>query len=179
MRKLTFVAACVLLCTPALGQSMSEKMGVNSALDMSPTTADFVTEAAAGGLFEIRSSELALKKGDAATQNFARRMIADHTKASQELKQLVQSKKINVTIPDAPTSAQQSMIDKLEKLNGADFDKQYREDQRTAHSETVSAFQRYAKSGDNPDLKQWAQTTAPILEHHLQMARELERQAEK
>lgn len=179
MKKLTLIAACVLLCTPALGQSMSEKMGVNSALNMSPTTADFVTEAAAGGLFEIRSSEMALKKGDAATQNFARRMIADHTKASAELKALIQSRKIDVTIPDAPTAAQQSMLDKLDKLTGADFDKQYREDQRSAHAETVSAFQRYAKGGDNSDIKQWAEKTAPILEHHLQMARELERQAKK
>jgi putative membrane protein len=179
MKKLTFVAACVLLCTPAFGQSMSEKMGVNSALNMSPTTNDFVNEAATGGLFEIRSSELALKKGDAATQNFARRMIADHTKASTELKDLIQSKKINVTIPDAPTSSQQSMLDKLDKLTGADFDKQYREDQKSAHVSAVSAFQRYAKSGDNPDIKQFAEKTAPILEHHLQMARELERQANK
>ncbi len=179
MKKLTLVAACVLLCSPALAQSVSEKIGVNSALDISPSTADFVKEAATGGLFEIRSSEIALKKGDAATQNFARRMISDHTKASQELKDLVQSKKIDVTIPDAPTSSQQSMLDKLDTLSGADFDKQYREDQRSAHVGAVSAFQRYAKGGDNPDIKQWAEKTAPTLEHHLQLARELERQATK
>ena len=52
------------------------------------------------------------------------------------------------TIPDAPNSSQQSMLDKLTKLNGADFDKQYRQDQYSAHKDAVSAFQRYAKSGD-------------------------------
>jgi putative membrane protein len=171
--------ACLLFCAPALAESASEKMGVNSALGVSPSTGDFVTEAATGDLFEIRSSELALKQGDAATQKFARQMITDHKKTSSELKDLVQTKKIDVTIPDAPNSSQQSMLDKLTKLNGADFDKQYRQDQTSAHKGAVSAFQRYAKSGDNPDLKQWAEKTAPALEHHLQMARELDRQASK
>jgi len=179
MKTLTFAVACLLFCAPALAESASEKMGVNSALGVSPSTSDFVTEAATGELFEIRSSELALKQGDAATKNFATRMITDHQETSSELKTLVQTKKIDVAIPDAPTSSQQSMLDKLSRLNGADFDKQYRQDQTSAHKGAVSAFQRYAKSGDNPDLKQWAEKTAPVLEHHLQMARELDRQASK
>lgn len=179
MKKMSFAVACLLLCTPALAESASEKMGVNSALGVSPSTADFVTEAATGDLFEIRSSELALKQGDAATQNFAKQMITDHQKTSNELKSLVQAKKIDVTIPGAPTSSQQSMLDKLTTLNGADFNKQYRDDQYSAHKGAVSAFQRYAKSGENPDLKQWAEKTAPALEHHLEMARELDKQASR
>lgn len=179
MKTLSFAVACLLFCAPALAQSTSEKIGVNSALGVSPSTSDFVTEAATGDLFEIRSSEMALKKGDAATRHFAKRMITDHQKVSSELKGLLQTKKINVTIPDAPNSSQQAMLDKLTTLNGAEFDKQYRQDQTSAHKEAVSAFQRYAKSGDNPDLKQWAEKTAPTLEHHLEMARELDRQASK
>jgi putative membrane protein len=179
MKTMSFALACLLFCAPAMAESASEKIGVNSALGVSPSTGDFVTEAATGDLFEIRSSELALKQGDAATQKFARQMIADHQKTSRELKDLVQTKKIDVAIPGAPSSSQQSMLDKLTMLKGADFDKQYRQDQTSAHKGAVSAFQRYAKSGDNQDLKQWAEKTAPALEHHLQMAQELDRQASK
>ena len=179
MKTVSFAAAIVLFCAPALAESASEKMGVNSAFGVSPSTGDFVTEAATGDLFEIRSSELALKQGDAATQKFAKQMITDHQKTSTELKTLVQTKNINVTIPGDPTSSQQSMLDKLTQLNGADFDKQYRDDQYSAHKSAVSAFQRYAKSGENPDLKQWAEKTAPTLEHHLEMARELDKQASR
>jgi putative membrane protein len=68
---------------------------------------------------------------------------------------------------------------KLKTLNGADFDKQYRDDQYSGHKSVVSLFQRYAKGGENADLKQWAQQTAPMLEHHLQMARDLDKQATK
>jgi putative membrane protein len=36
------VAAAVLVGAPVLAQSVGEKTGINSALDISPTTADFV-----------------------------------------------------------------------------------------------------------------------------------------
>ncbi|MGO9388751.1 DUF4142 domain-containing protein [Rhodoblastus sp.] len=177
MKRLLIVTACALMCAPALAQSASEKLGSNSALGISPTTVDFVSEAATGGLFEIKTSQLALTRGDASSKSFAQTMIADHKKADAELKDLVQSKKIDVTIPGDLTKAQQSKLEKLEQLKGADFDKQYRDDQYSAHKDAVSLFQRYAKGGDNPALKQWAQQTQSMLEHHLEMARQLYRQA--
>ena len=32
-------------------------------------------------------------------------------------------------------------------------------------------FTRYSEEGDQPDLKAWAATTLPHLEHHLEMAK--------
>jgi putative membrane protein len=37
----------------------------------------------------------------------------------------------------------------------------------------VPLFERYAKSGDYPKLKDWADGTLPALRHHLDMAQEL------
>jgi hypothetical protein len=51
-----------------------------------------------------------------------------------------------------------------------------------AHSgreEAVSLFQRTAMGGDNADLKKWARQIAPTREHHLQLARERDKQASK
>ena len=45
--------------------------------------------------------------------------------------------------------------------------------QAGAHKDTVSLFERYAKRGDNPDLKNWAGKTLPALKHHLKMAQDL------
>jgi putative membrane protein len=179
MKRILVATTCVLLTLPALAETTSEKLGVNSALDIAPTTADFIGEAVAGNLFEIRSSRLAQQQGDAASKSFADRMITDHEKLGADLKDLIQSKKIDVTVPAAPTEKQQAELSKLDKLKSADFDKQYRDDQYAAHKDTVSLFQRYAKSGDNADLKQWAQQVEPMLEHHLQMARELDKQASR
>src|SRR5207248_10844976 len=59
MKYLASSLALVLLATPALAQSIGEKTGVNSALGMAPTTADFVKEATISDMFEIQSSQLA------------------------------------------------------------------------------------------------------------------------
>ncbi len=53
MKRTMIAAACVLLAGPALAQSLGEKTGVNSALGVAPTTADFVKEVAVSDMFEI------------------------------------------------------------------------------------------------------------------------------
>jgi putative membrane protein len=76
-------------------------------------------------------------------------------------------------IPTALDSSHQSKLDKLKGLNGADFTKQYKSDQVAAHKDAVSLFERYAKGGDNAQLKAWASKTLPDLKHHLEMAQAL------
>jgi putative membrane protein len=71
------------------------------------------------------------------------------------------------------TSSQQSMLDKLNGLQGEDFAKQYMDDQVSAHKDAVSLFQRYGKSGADDKLKAWADKTLPTLQHHLDMAQSI------
>jgi putative membrane protein len=47
--------------------------------------------------------------------------------------------------------------------------------QVSAHTDAVSLFERYAKGGDNPKLKDWAGKTLPALQHHLQMAEQMDK----
>ena len=78
-------------------------------------------------------------------------------------------------IPTSMGSGQQSMFDRLQTLNGADFTKQYHSDQVAAHKEAVSLFQRYATSGEHAGMREWAIKTEPTLEDHLRMAQDLDK----
>jgi putative membrane protein len=171
MKAYAALSAILLIASPAVGQSVGERSGVNSTLAAAPTTADFVKEVASSDMFEIQSSQLAALQGDAATKTFAQQMLADHGKTSSELKSIAAT--IPVDVPAAMLPAHQSKIDKLKGLKGADFTKQYHDDQVSAHKDAVSLFQRYAKGGDNAALKAWAGKTEPALEHHLKMAQDL------
>lgn len=175
MKSATAVTLCLLLATPAFAQSVSvgEKTGVNAVLGITPSTADFVKEAASSDMFEIRSSELAVQRADQPTKTFATQMIADHQKTSTEMKGMVQGGTVKAEIPATMLPSHQTMFDKLKDLNGADFTKQYHSAQVTAHEDAVSLYQRYAKGGDNEALKTWAGKTEPTLEHHLTMAKDL------
>ncbi|MDR6955802.1 putative membrane protein [Ancylobacter sp. 3268] len=178
MKTLNLVATALIAVTslavlPAGAESVGEKTGVNSVLGISPSTQDFVTEAAVSDMFEIQSSELALQRGDEPTKVFATQMIAAHQKTTTELKSLLMSANIQVTPPAALDSSHQGKLDDLKKLQGSEFIDQYQEDQVDAHEAAVSLFERYAKEGDNPALKDWAGKTLPELRHHLDMAQKL------
>jgi putative membrane protein len=165
----------VLLAAPLSAQSVGEKSGINSVLDIAPTTADFVKEVATSDMFEIASSKLAEDKGNAAEKSFAAQMITDHTKTSDELKSLVTSGKVKAELPTTMDSSHQNKLDRLKKENGKEFSSQFNSDQVSAHKDAVSLFERYAKGGDNADLKDWAGKTLPTLKHHLEMAENLKK----
>jgi putative membrane protein len=166
---------CLMMVTPALAQSVGEKTGVNAAAGITPSTQDFVTEAAQSDMFEIQSSKLALNSQDGPTKNFAQKMIQDHTKTTQELQAVIGNGERQARLPTDMSSSQQSMLTKLRDLHGADFDKQYHSDQVSIHKDAVSLFQRYGKAGAGTQLRTWAGSTEPTLEQHLEMAQNLNR----
>ena len=178
MNKLIASTACaVLLLAPltAHGQSVGEKTGVNSTLGISPTTQDFVTEAANSDALEIAAAKVAQQKGDADEKKFAEQMITDHTKTSEELKGMVNGGEVKAKLPEGLNDSSKKKLTELQDAKGKDFSGYYDPMQVSAHKDAVSLFERYSKSGDNAKLKDWAGKTLPTLQHHLQMAQALKK----
>jgi putative membrane protein len=162
-----------MLTSGAFAQSVAEKTGVNSVLGVAPTTADFVKEAATSDMLEINAAKIAEQKGNAEEKKFAAQMITDHTKTSDDIKALVTSGQVKAEVPTALDSSAQSKLDKLNAAKPDDFAATYDPMQVSAHKDAVSLFERYAKSGDNTVLKDWAGKTLPTLQHHLAMAQKM------
>ncbi|MGY3452901.1 DUF4142 domain-containing protein [Bradyrhizobium sp. USDA 4353] len=178
MKRTIIAISCLLIAGPVLAQSVGEKTGVNSALGITPSTEDFVKQVAISDMFELQSNQLGEQKGNAQEKSFAAQMVKDHTKTSSELKSMVESGKLKVQLPTALDSAHQSKLDKLKGAQGKDFSSDFDDMQVSAHKDAVSLFERYAKGGDNPELKAWAGKTLPALQHHLEMAQNLEKAKE-
>jgi putative membrane protein len=173
MRKLfTLAAVALLLSTTAFAQSVGEKTGVNSALGISPTTADFVKEVAMSDMTEIAAAKIGQERGNAEEKAFSAQMIADHTKTSEELKSMVPAD-AKAAIPAALDSSSQSKIDKLKNAKPDDFSSEFDSMQVSAHKDAVSLFERYAKGGEDAKLKGWSDKTLPALKHHLELAQNL------
>jgi putative membrane protein len=173
MKRSLIAFGCLLVAGPTLAQSVGEKTGVNSTLGIAPTTADFVKEVAVSDMFEIQSNKLAQDKGNASEKTFASQMVTDHTKTSTELKGLIGGGKVKAELPAGLDSSHQTKLDKLKGETGKDFSSDFDSMQVSAHKDAVSLFERYAKGGDNADLKDWAGKTLPALKHHLEMAQGL------
>jgi putative membrane protein len=153
---------------------VGEKTGVNSTLGIAPKTADFIKEAAMSDMLEIESSKLAQQKGNATEKTFAGQMIADHTKTSTELKSMV-SGDMKTAIPTALDDASQKKLDKLRDAKPENFASEFDPMQVSAHKDAVSLFERYAKGGEDSKLKDWAGKTLPALQHHLEMAQDMDK----
>jgi putative membrane protein len=174
MKRTTLIiaAAALLISSSAFAQSVGEKTGVNSALGIAPKTADFVKEVAMSDMTEIAAAKVGLERGNAQEKAFATQMITDHTKTSEELKSMVPAE-ARAAIPTALDSSSQSKIDKLKNAKPDDFSSDFDAMQVSAHKDAVSLFERYAKGGEDPKLKEWAGKTLPALQHHLEMAQSL------
>jgi putative membrane protein len=130
----------------------------------------FAVNAADGGMAEVKLGELAAKNAsDKSVKEFGKKMVADHTKAGNELKALAQKK--NITLPEKISDKYQKTYDDLAKKTGADFDKAYMDDMVSDHKTDVSDFESEANSGKDAELKSWANKTLPTLRHHLEMAK--------
>lgn len=141
---------------------------------VSKESTSYVEKAAQGDLFEIRSSELALKQAENAdVKAFAQRMINDHTASSEALKAGIRSANLDVKVPDKLDKAHEAKVTALSKAKGSDFDRAYMREQLAAHKDALQLHKNYAAKGDNPVLKNTAANTATVVEHHLAEAQEI------
>ncbi len=131
---------------------------------------NFWTGAAHGGMAEMEMSKLAQTKAqNAEVKKFAAMMIADHTKASSELKAL--AAKQNVALPTTLSSSHQSTLEDLQGLSGAEFDRAYVEAMVDAHETDVELFREQAEDDDATmaEARAFAAKTLPTLQKHLEM----------
>ncbi len=173
MKKLVFAAALLALAVPALAQNATDQMKNGRAPNTpSGTTQTFVKNAAMTDMFEIQSGELAQQKADnPAYKDFAQMIVSNHTKSSNELKGM----NLGVQLPQQLDAAHKAKLDKLNSMSGAAFERQFKADQVQGHKQAIGQFERYARSGENSELKKWAQDTVPTLQKHLQHAEALPR----
>jgi putative membrane protein len=165
---------------------------------VSTSDKNWVNDQLSGGMAEVELAKMAKEHAASAdVKQFAQMMIDDHTKAGDELKQIAttysipQESKIDDTHRD--------LMDKLSKLNGRDFDKEYMSAMVDDHETDVRELRSRVDenrtlgervTGKNPEnpadvkpekadnhvdasINQWAANTLPTIEHHLDRAKQI------
>jgi putative membrane protein len=126
----------------------------------------------------VKLGQLAQEKAQSPeVKKFAERMINDHTKANEQLKQVANQEHIN--FPTDVSSKHAQTYRTLEKLSGPEFDKAYARTMLQDHEKDVAEFKREAGSAQSGPVKQYAQETLPTLESHLQEAKQMQAQVSK
>jgi len=146
----------------------------NSASNGSVTAPDrhFMDKAAQGGMAEVELGQLAEQNGQSqAVKDFGQRMVNDHSKANDELKQLASQK--GVSLPTTLDAKDQATKQHLSNLKGEAFDRAYMNDMVKDHKADVAEFKHESMAAHDPQLKEWVSKTLPTLESHLQEAEKI------
>jgi putative membrane protein len=188
-------------------------------------TREFINDMAIAGLAEVQLGKLAAERAqDADVKAFGQMMVKDHTDANDELKQAAASS--GVQLPTQLDEKHRELADRLMKLQGEEFDREYTKAMVEGHEEVADQLLRQAgwigtstrngstagtsatgtsgtaasgatsgataatgtasnSSGGSgagsadTNVRMWAMKTLPVVQQHLQRAREIHEKVEK
>jgi putative membrane protein len=135
----------------------------------------YVMAAGMSDLYEINSSQIALQKSqNPKIRSFATMLIKDHQKTTAATMKAAQKAGLTPTPPmlDAGTTAS---ITELQNASASDFDRLYIGQQIPAHQAAFSLHSHYANAGDKPQLRTTARAAIAPVQHHLDMATNLQK----
>jgi len=151
----------------------------------------FVNDMAVAGMAEVELGRLATERAaNSDVKAFGQMMVTDHSKANDELKQA--ASQLNIQPTTQLDQKHRDLKDRLSKLKGAEFDREYmtamvqgheevlgklrqRAGNSTGASTSATASDHGAAGGSGEQaLTQWAAKTTPAVQQHLERAKELQ-----
>ena len=172
MRKLRLALALPLLLATAASAQRADgpEAGEKAAAKMSEMSAEeFVKKTAAANQFEIDASKLAVSQAKKKeVKELAEALVSDHTAAAEKLKAAVRADgKLAPPQGNGLDAKHAPIFDQLKGTFGDAFDRTYLEAMFTGHKEALEQYKGYAASGDNANLRKFAEEIAPVVEQHL------------
>ena len=132
----------------------------------------FVKSALEGGNAEVKLGQLAAQKGSSEdVKQFGQKMVDDHTKLGDQMKQIAQQQ--GMQVPGGISAKNKALETKLSGLSGDDFDKAYIKAMVQDHKKDLSEFKKEASSGNDTSIKDAASKGAQVISEHLQMAQQM------
>jgi putative membrane protein len=174
LMKVAYVAGVTTFCTFLGCWAVLAHQDTQKTAAARPVVSDaqFAKKAAQGGMAEVKMGQLAQDKGTAnSVKKFGQRMVEDHSKAGDELKQ--KAAKENITLPNDMNAKDKATYDSLSKLSGAAFDRAYARDMVKDHEEDIAEFNKEANGGQDAAIKDFASQKLPTLQDHLKQAKEM------
>jgi putative membrane protein len=132
----------------------------------------FIRESSLGGRAEVEAGHLAEQRSSSAeVKEFARRMVADHTKGNDSLAPL--AKMNGVPLPRDLDMDHQVMRAQLSKLQAGAFDRAYLQAQVSDHQKTAQLLEYEIGAGQSERVKAYARMMLPTVLDHLEHAQRL------
>lgn len=130
----------------------------------------FLKQAIEGNLAEVQMGQLAEKNGKSdGVRSFGQMLQKDHSDANQ--KATAAANQMGMSPPSEPNSKQKAMYDKMSKLSGDKFDREFAKHMVADHKKDIKDYEKQAKQNDAAGS--YAKETLPTLQKHLETAQSL------
>ena len=161
--------ACILGLAVVVASAVSTVVGGQKSQSLDR---DFLIQAASANHAEIAINQLAYKKAvSTPVKDFADMLVKDHQSAYDQLAELLKNRKLGVVTGLEKNT--KDTLDRLGKLEGKDFDREYLQCMIREHKNAVALFEGQANNGKEADIREYAKRLLPSLQKHLKKAQEL------
>lgn len=175
MKRLTFLTGAVALGVAIVGSvvglpsSPHAQSGVGSG--NTGGSVAFVREAGQAGHFEVESGRLALERSQQiGVRGYASQTVKD---ASEMLNRVafINNANVGASMPGGVNANQQSQLNRLAGLSGAEFDREYMRQQVEMSQFLARLFRGYGANGESETLRGYAAKAASDYDAQLEKAR--------
>jgi putative membrane protein len=129
----------------------------------------FIFDAASTNLLETRLGQLAQSKAvNASVKQFGQQMVTDHNNLQTQLTATIS--KTGTDFKPGMNDEDKKEAERLDKLSGSEFDRQYMTSMIQHHQQDVAEFQSMSSSARSAEARQIATTGLPVVQRHLTMA---------
>jgi putative membrane protein len=109
----------------------------------------FLKKAIEGNYAEVQMGQLAQQKGQSDdVKKFGQMLSDDHSAANQ--KAIDAAKSMGVTPPDGPNAKQKAEYEKLQKMTGAKFDREFATHMVADHEKDIAEYKKERPSSPMP-----------------------------
>ncbi|MDB5790628.1 MAG: hypothetical protein JWQ80_652 [Massilia sp.] len=155
------------------GQSGTAGATASGSTKMNKADSKGIMDMAMVNMAEIEMGKLAQSKSqNPEVKTFAQQMIDDHTKGLAEVQGVAQAK--GMTLPTELDAKHKAMSNRLSKLTGEKFDREYMKvGGVAAHKEAHALLQKNQKAAKDPDVQALVTKMMPVVEQHLKSAQQM------
>lgn len=163
------LAALVLVAaSPAL---LAQAKGSNEGA-LSKEDQQYFRAMAQDNLAEVQTGKLAQQRAKSdEVKKFAEKMVEDHGKMLEEQRAMAKTK--GLQLPKEPNKEQQAALKKLQGTRGEQFDTAYMSEMVRDHEKASELLKEAAQKARDAELKAMVEKATPVIEEHLQMAKEI------
>jgi putative membrane protein len=139
--------------------------------NLDPATRQFFADAVSGSTMELAGGAFAVSKAERDdVKALGRQLMNDHARMNRDV--IVLAKDLGDLLSNELRPDDRKVVDRLQKLDGAEFQREYLKAIVEHHTRELAMFEKQAASGTNPQVKAYAEKTLPQVKEHLRLAEE-------